>query len=85
MKLDAMYTTTLSMRVVVQRDFSINSPSRLYAGVEKVSTYCEGCSYSWWSWCSAGIQKLVALKNFRQAEKEVGSLYMVTDGKEEVG
>ena len=38
-----MYTTTLSMRVVVQRDFSINSPNRLYAEVEKVSTYCEGC------------------------------------------
>ena len=43
MKLDAMYTTTLSMRLVVQRDFSINSPNRLFAGVEKVSTYCEGC------------------------------------------
>ena len=38
-----MYTTTLSMKVVVQRDFSINSPNRLYAEVVKVSTYCEGC------------------------------------------
>ena len=41
--LEARYTTTLSMKVVVQRDFSINSPNRLYAVVEKVSTYCEGC------------------------------------------
>ena len=31
------------MKVVVQRDFSINSPNRLYAVVEKVSTYCECC------------------------------------------
>ena len=38
-----MYTTILSMRFVVQRDFSINSPNRWFAGVEKVSTYCEGC------------------------------------------
>ena len=43
LKLDAMYTTTLSMRVVVQRDFSIYSPNRLDAGVEEVSTHCEGC------------------------------------------
>ena len=43
LKLEAMYSTTLSLKVVVQRDFSINSPNRLYAGVEKVSTYCEGC------------------------------------------
>ena len=65
-----MYTTTLSRKVFVQRDFSegrvvrfasrfpvvlegkmdmqlsdftINSLNRLYAEVEKVSTYCEGC------------------------------------------
>ena len=42
-KLDAMYTTTLSMRVVVQRDFSIYSPNRLDAWVDEVSTHCEGC------------------------------------------
>ena len=43
LKLEAMYSTTLSLKVVIQRDFSINSPNRLYAEVEKVSTYCEGC------------------------------------------
>ena len=70
LKLEAMYTTTLSRKVFVQRDFSegrvvrfasrfpvvlegkmdmqlsdftINSLNRLYAEVEKVSTYCEGC------------------------------------------
>ena len=35
--------TILSMRVVVLRDFSINSPNLLDAGVEEVSTHCEGC------------------------------------------
>ena len=66
LKLEAIYITTLSRKVVVQRDFSegrvvrfasrfegkmdmqlsdftINSLNRLYAEVEKVSTYCEGC------------------------------------------
>ena len=58
MKLEAMYTTTLSRKVVVQRvvrfasrfegkmdmqpDFPINSPNRLYAEVEKVPTYLRG-------------------------------------------
>ena len=36
-------TLHLSMRVVVQRDFSIYSPNRLDAWVEEVSTHCEGC------------------------------------------
>ena len=68
-------TLHLSMRVVVQRDFSIYSPNRLDAWVEEVSTHCEGCfvwgpdadlPQGWGAQC--GVEPLCRLKLFLNAK-----------------
>ena len=37
------FSSRFEGKMDMQPDFPINSPNRLYAEVEKVPTYCEGC------------------------------------------